>query len=142
MTSANPIQGLTDHDLLMRYETALHEQTDARRRAGLYEQEIRARLRTRDASAIPDPVFECKAMKKRNYERSQFTPLKEVFSGSDLAICYEPQHFETVDVPEKWDMVKVLPLVRQYGQEAAAVLSKAELEPTVSLTFKRKEVKA
>ncbi len=140
-TPASSNQPISDIELLRNYYMALKAKERADKQAGEFEQEIRARMSVRKAIAIPDEIFICVISKKMNYDRGKFTELKEIFSHDDLATCFQDAHFETIEVPGKWDLRKLTPMAKRYGQRALEILVAAELEPTVSLKFERKEDK-
>lgn len=132
---------IDDHQLLAEYEMARIARDLYTNAVGRIEQTILARTKVNNAEALVDAEYDCPIASTANYDRTRLTPLLEVLNGADLAKCYEPAHQETVDVEAKWDLVKLKPLARKYGGQAAEVMAHATLEPSRRVgKFKRLEV--
>ena len=126
--------------LLYQYEVALKRHESSGDEVNRIAVEILRRADEAGGTAIVDEVYDCPLTSTANYDRSAFTPLSKIFSHDDLAMCYEPAHFETNEVPAKWDLVKVKPLVAKYGNEAKEIMDRATLAPTRRIgKFGRKE---
>ena len=128
-----------DHALLEQYAQALKRLQDTREYLGRLEQEIWRRMEERQATAIPNDTWVCEAKTRNTYPAASLTPLKEVFNADDLAACYTPAHQEVVDVPEKWNAHKVIPLARRYGAEALTIVEQAKMTERTGLKFHRKD---
>jgi hypothetical protein len=96
-------------------------------------------MEERHAIAIPNETWVCEAQVRNTYPALYLTPLKEILSEADLQTCYTPAHQELKDVAEKWDVRKVLPLARRYGEEAQNVVDKAMLTERTGLKFEARE---
>ena len=116
--------------LLHQYEVALKRHELSGDEVNRIAVEILRRADEAGGTAIVDEVYDCPITSTANYDRSAFTPLLEIFKHDDLAMCYEPAHFETKEVPAKGDLVKVKPLVAKYGNAAKEIMDRATLAPT------------
>ena len=131
---------LPNDRLLYQYEVLLKRQELAVDEVNRIAVEILKRAEAAGGTAIVDEVYDCPITSTANYDRSAFTPLLEIFNHDDLAMCYEPAHFTTIEVPAKWDLVKVKPLVAKYGNAAKEIMDRATLAPTRRIgKFGRKE---
>ena len=129
---------ILDAELLETYAETVKWLQEIRDYLGQLEQEIWRRMEERQATAIPDRTWTCEAKTRNTYPAMSLTPLKEVFDTTDLADCYTPAHQEVVDVPEKWDVRKVVPLARRYGAQALAIVERAKITERSGLKFDRK----
>jgi len=82
--------------------------------------------------------FECKLQVRRTYSQEAFTPLKEILPGIDLARVLEPAHTKTVEVPDKWDTRRLLPMLQRMGDRGLQIRVAAEQGEKVTLVFKRR----
>lgn len=132
---------ISDDQLLQGYSDLLEAVALWKDRLGRQEWEIRKRVESRGATAIPSDTFICEVVPKAVYDHTRFTPLKEILSESDLAVCWREEHPETVMVPEKWNTVKAKAAARRYGAEAQAVVESAITLMPGALKFEAKDVK-
>ena len=132
------LTAISDAGLLETCGKLMEQLQDTREILGRVEQEIWRRMEERQATAIPDRTWTCEAKTRNTYPAMSLTPLKEVFDTTDLADCYTPAHQEVVDVPEKWDVRKVVPLARRYGAQALAIVERAKITERSGLKFDRK----
>ena len=124
--------------LLRLYETADQQLEQAKRTAGLIEQEIFRRADEQGATGIPSDVYECSIKVTNTYDPSLLVPLKEVFTDSELKACYVPAHQETIDVAEKWNATQAWKAARKHGDKALALLERAKTPRGRKLEFRRK----
>lgn len=126
-------------------ELLLQEIADARGNLERYqrqlytlESEALRRMAEKGATAIPSDTFVCEMQVSNTYDQSRFTPLKEVFTASDLDAAFTPEHDEVKRVPDKWNTVKVLALARRYGDQALRCVEEARVRGAPRLKFERK----
>ena len=130
---------MSDDTLLRCLEAARGSRDFQAKRAGECEAEIRRRIKERNASIIPSNDYVCEVKTTNTYDQPSFTPLKELFTETDLAACLEPAHKETVDVPDKWKTSTVIAIARKYGPEAMRIVSKARIPASEKLLFQRRK---
>ena len=136
---AMPLQTFDDDSLLAQYEEELYALAMSRDNAGRVEQEIHRRLEQRNAKAIPSNEFVCELVAQATYSQDGFFPLKEILVKADLDNVLTPAHYpEPVQLPDRWNTVKVLALGRRLP-EVQAVVDKAKIEGRPKLVFKRRE---
>lgn len=128
----------TDEVLLETYHTTRERLASFQSLLGHLELEMIRRMEARGAVGIPDERFTCEMKVTRNYDQLSLAPLKEVFNREDLNHCFTPAHEEVVQVADKWDVRKVIPLAKRYGIEATRIVEKATLPGRRSLVFQRK----
>lgn len=127
---------LDDETLLSIYASMLSNTAELR-------QEIEERILKRNALGIPDASYDCLLPRRFTYRHSEFAPLKEILSDSELKECWTPPWTEdipahTVEHPEEWDTIKALAVARKRGDEPMRVIESARLEGRGSLIFRPK----
>ena len=134
------IQESTDENLLLKYEHVLAQLELYDRERFYYEREIRRRIEKQGSTAtmLLSDEFECKLQVRRTYSQEAFTPLKEILPGIDLARVLEPAHTKTVEVPDKWDTRRLLPMLQRMGDRGLQIRVAAEQDEKVTLVFKRR----
>ena len=105
---------------------------------GRIEQELMRRLDTAGATEYPHPTATVKIDLSWDYDPSRLAGLGELVPPDVLATGFTPAHEETVRVPDKWDMRRVLPW-KKYGDQVAAVLDKARFLKGRRLVVKEKQ---
>ena len=93
------------------------------------------RMEDRGATSIPSERFRCELVSDTSYDRTRFTPLKEIFLDGDLEKCWTPATKVLQTVPESWNTVKVKAMATRYGAEALAVVERARVEGRPRLKF-------
>lgn len=129
----------TDDMLLHTYAARLANIEQLQAKNGRIEQELMRRMSERQARSIPSEEFICELTVKDTYDQTSYGPLKEIFNEVDLETCYTPAHEETVQVPDRWQTVRVKALARRYGAEAQEVVDRARIPGAPSLSFKTRE---
>ena len=134
-TPPRPYQNDDDGQLLLRYELVLEAQRVQQRVAYELEKEIQVRMMDRGATSIPSERFQCELVSDTSYDRTRFTPLKEILNELDLASCWTPATQVLQTVPESWNTAKVKAMARKYGDAALAVVERARVEGRPRLKF-------
>jgi aspartate-semialdehyde dehydrogenase len=124
-----------DDLILTAYAQAREKLAEARERVERLEQQILAIIDERHATGIPSSKYNCQLQVVNSYSPEVLVSLKEVLSAEELADCYTPEHPETVTVPEKWSVTKLLPIARQHGDSVMAVLARARVPSRRSIKF-------
>ena len=132
-------QEWTDQTLLSAYAAHLNNIRLSQAESGHIQQELIRRMSERQATSIPSESFICELTVKDTYDQVSFGPLKEILKEVDLATCYTPAHEETVQVPDRWQTVRVKALARRYGAEAQEVVDRARIPGAPSLSFKTRQ---
>ena len=132
------LNDIEDEALLERYKAARKTTADAKAEEGRIEHQIFRRMEERGANGIPSDRYKCALKLTHTYSSEILVPLIEIFSTSDLATCYTPEHQETVDVAAKWDVRKALPMAKSYGDRALSIVERAKVERSRSVDFGEK----
>ena len=130
-----PYRNDDDEKLLRRYDSALAAQREGQRLAYELEKEIQVRMEDRGATSIPSERFRCELVSDTSYDRTRFTPLKEIFIDGDLAKCWTPATQVLQTVPESWNTAKVKAMAARYGASALDVVEAARVEGRPRLKF-------
>ena len=131
---ADILVDMPDSNLLEVFAKARANLEAQQQFVGHCEQELYRRMGDRGATAIPDNTYVCELKAQNTYIQEALTPLKEVLVEADLNSVLIAAHQETVDVPDKWNTVKILRLGRRQP-EVRAILDQARIEGRPKLTF-------
>ena len=134
-TPQRPYQDNDDDWLLQRYALRLEAVRDAQRLVYELEKEIQVRMEDRGAISIPSERFRCELVSDTSYDRTKFTPLKEILNELDLASCWTPATQVLQTVPESWNTAKVKAMAKKYGDTALEVVERARIEGRPRLKF-------
>ena len=143
MNIISDCQQLSDDALLNSYATVKQAAQDVADRRGRIEQEIWRRLRQAESEgaqvgSIPSAQYICEDATRPTYDQAALVPLRDLLTQPDLAACFTPEHQETMTVPDKWDMRKVLPLARR-SAEVQHVVNRATIPGTPKLRFEERK---
>ena len=130
------VGALTDEKLLDSLATANRVIAQGQSAKGHCEQELFRRMEQRGATGIPSDRYKCNLILKYDYPTYGLIPLIEVFSTQELATCWTPEHDEPV--PQKFNMTKVKPIAKLYGDRALSIVEQAKVEKSRSLDFGEK----
>ena len=92
---------------------------------GKCELELMRRAAERGATTIYGKGQNFVVTKEPIVDRTQLHPLLELLDPAAGKECFIPAHTATVDVPDKWDMVKVKKHARARGNEALTIVEAA-----------------
>jgi hypothetical protein len=126
-----PYEELDDVQLLASYEAVSEDAKKIR-------EEIEHRMMEREATSIPSIEYQCEFKVANRYDYATLVPLKERLTSSDLDRAWCPAHQETIDIPERWDMRVLKPLVAKYGRKEIEILQDATIPEAGKFTFKRR----
>jgi hypothetical protein len=129
----------SDDLILTAYAQAREKLTEAKERCERLEQQIMAIIDERHATGIPSTKYNCQLQVVNSYSPEVLVSLKEILSSEELATCYTSEHSETVTVPEKWSVTKLLPIARQHGDSVMAILDRARVPSRRSIKFEVRE---
>lgn len=101
------------------------------------EYEIIKRMEAEGATALTHPGYDVELKSKPEYDRTKLAGLREIVPPDELPKGFTPEHSETVQVPEKWDLRRVLTW-KKYGRDAQAILEAATLPGAPKLSIKAK----
>mgnify|MGYP001614673775 CR=1 FL=1 len=138
-TQVRPYQNDHDNVLLERIDTNRRAIAMAQRLLYEMEKEAEQRMAERGATSIPSERWVCELVADVSYDRTKFTPLKELLGETDLLACWTPAHQELVTMPESWNTAKVKALARKYGDAALAVVEGAKVVGRPRLKFEKRE---
>ena len=125
-----------DASLLRFYQRALTQMKAVQSLMGRVEQEVRRRAEERGGTGILDETFECRLVSATSYDKSRFTPLKELLPDRELGKCYTPAHDDVITVPERWDAGQVKAACRRAGGAALACFESAIIPGPSRLIFR------
>ena len=105
------------------------------------QQELERRMLEREATEILHPSIECRLEKGTpTWDYGKLAKLRELLPPEVIDTAWSAAHQETVDVPEKWNMVKAKTFAK-YGGEIADVIAKATIPGRSRLVVKKREPK-
>lgn len=129
---------VSDAELLTMYQETRENLERYQQVVHRLEVEIRQRMDSRQAVAIPSDDYLCELKPRNRYDQATFTPLKELLTDADLRACLTPAHQQTVDVADKWSTAKVLAAARRYGGEVRRVVENATQADVPAFRFERR----
>jgi hypothetical protein len=134
---------MIDNEKLYTYELMLQELADLQRQLGVIEMEIMQEIDARGGTSLPnadengEQLFICEIEETFTYDHSFFTPLLEKFNRTELGICYEPEHEQTVTVPAKWHTQQVKAVAKKHGDGAVEIVERGKIPKSRKLKFRR-----
>jgi hypothetical protein len=129
---------ISDDDLLYRYEITQRQLKTMQDTLGRLEQEIFHRMEERGSVGIPSDDYTCELKTTNSYDYERLASLKEILNATDLGTCWTPSYQKVVVEPEKWDIRKLVPVAKRYGDRAVGVVEQARSVSSRRLKFEVK----